>query len=231
VTEDTTSGAEAGRITVLLADDHEIVREGLQMVLAEEEGIAVVGQARDGDEAVRLTLSLAPDVVLMDLAMPRLDGIAATRRLAESGSAARVVILTSFADDARVRDALQAGAIGYLLKDVGKTELVQAIVSAAAGRPTLHPEAQKHLIRQIASPGGASDNPLDALTDRERDVLRLLAQGRSNKEIAAELFLSVGTVKGYVSAVLNKLGVADRTQATLAAIRHGLVTPFPDSGS
>ena len=223
----TREDAAAEVTTVLIADDHEIVREGLQMVLAEEATVSVVGHARDGEDAVRQAVALQPDVVLMDLVMPRIDGIEATRRLAEAGCPSRVLILTSFADDARVRDALQAGATGYLLKDVGKTDLVQAIRSAAVGRPTLHPEAQKHLIRQITGPA-AADNPLDALTERERDVLRLLARGRSNKEIAAELFLSVGTVKGYVSAILSKLDVSDRTQATLAAIRHGLVTAFEE---
>jgi DNA-binding NarL/FixJ family response regulator len=211
-------------IRVLIADDHEMVREGLSLILGENgDEILIVGQASHGEEAVELTRRLRPDVVLMDLVLPRLDGIEATRRLKEEGVPSRILILTSYVDDSRVREAIRAGATGYLLKDMRREELVRAIRSAAAGEPTLHPVAQSHLMRQVATPKETS--LLDTLTDRERDVLTLIAQGCSNKEIASRLFLSVGTVKGYVSAVLSKLEVADRTQATLYAIKHGLVTP------
>jgi DNA-binding NarL/FixJ family response regulator len=208
-------------IRVLIADDHEIVREGLRMIFAEEQGdIDVVGEAATGDEAVRLAVALRPDVVLMDLLLPGIDGIEATRRLREAGAPARVLILTSFADDERVREAVRAGAIGYLLKDVLRTELVQAVLAAAQGTPTLHPRAQQHLMRQVAEPPARS--PFAELTSRELDVLRLIAAGASNKQIAATLSLSLGTVKGYVSAILPKLGVGDRTQAALFAVKHGL---------
>ena len=207
-------------IRVLLVDDHAIVREGLQTVLAEEPDVTVVGEAATGAEAVTLAAALRPDVVLMDLAMPGMDGIEATARIRDAGATSRVLVLTSFADDGRVRGAIKAGAIGYLLKDVLKNDLLRAIRDAAQGRPTLHPEVQQHLMRQVAAL--AEPSLIEALTDRECDVLRLIARGRSNKEIAAALFLSVGTVKGYVSAVLAKLEVADRTQAALYAIKHGL---------
>ena len=207
-------------IRVLIADDHAVVREGLQLFFSEESDIDVVGTAADGLEAVAAAARLQPDVILLDVMMPRLNGIEALRQIKQQGSPARVLMLTTFADDANVRAALQSGAIGYLLKDVLKPELLAAIRAAAAGTPTLHPEAQSRLIKQFVTPPPAS--PLDALTERERDVLVLIASGHSNKAIAAKLFLSVGTVKGYVSAVLEKLGVEDRTQAALLAVRHGI---------
>ena len=209
-------------VRVLIADDHQVVREGLQMILAESDGeIVVVGEASDGDEAVRIAKAVNPDVVLMDLSMPRVDGLEATRRLREAGVSSRVLILTSFADGHGVRDAVRAGVTGYLMKDVLKSELLTAIRLAADGVPTLHPRAQQHLMRGIAEPDTPS--PFAVLTPRERDVLALLAQGESNKRIAAALNLSIGTVKGYVSQVLDKLGVADRTQAALLAHKEGLM--------
>lgn len=206
-------------VRVLIADDHQVVREGLQMILAESDGeIVVVGEASDGDEAVRLATAVKPDVVLMDLSMPRVDGLEATRRLREAGIESRVLILTSFADGEGVRDAVRAGVTGYLMKDVLKTELLAAIRLAADGVPTLHPRAQQHLMRGIAEP--ETPSPFTVLTPRERDVLALLARGESNKRIAAALNLSIGTVKGYVSAIFEKLGVEDRTQAALLAAKH-----------
>lgn len=206
-------------VRVLIADDHQVVREGLQMILAESDGeIVVVGEASDGEEAVRLAKSVNPDVVLMDLSMPRVDGLEATRRLREAGVPSRVLILTSFADGDGVRDAVRAGVTGYLMKDVLKSELLTAIRLAADGVPTLHPRAQQHLMRGIAEPDTPS--PFAVLTPRERDVLALLAQGESNKRIAAALNLSIGTVKGYVSAIFEKLGVDDRTQAALLVAKH-----------
>jgi DNA-binding NarL/FixJ family response regulator len=206
-------------VRVVIADDHQVVREGLQMILAESDGeIVVVGEASDGDEAVRIAKSVNPDVVLMDLSMPRVDGLEATRRLREAGVTSRVLILTSFADGHGVRDAVRAGVTGYLMKDVLKSELLTAIRLAADGVPTLHPRAQQHLMRGIAEPDTPS--PFAVLTPRERDVLALLAQGESNKRIAAALNLSIGTVKGYVSAIFEKLGVDDRTQAALLVAKH-----------
>jgi DNA-binding NarL/FixJ family response regulator len=211
-------------VRVLIADDHQVVREGLQMILAESDGeIIVVGEASDGDEAVRLATAMKPDVVLMDLSMPRVDGLEATRRLREAGIESRVLILTSFADGQGVRDAVRAGVTGYLMKDVLKTELLAAIRLAADGVPTLHPRAQQHLMRGIAEP--ETPSPFVALTPRERDVLALLARGESNKRIAAALNLSIGTVKGYVSAIFEKLGVEDRTQAALLAAKHDVTPP------
>jgi DNA-binding NarL/FixJ family response regulator len=205
-------------VRVLIADDHQVVREGLQMILAESDGeIVVVGEACDGDEAVRLATEVQPDVVLMDLSMPRMDGLEATRRLHEAGVTARVLILTSFAEREGVRDAVRAGVTGYLMKDVMKAELLTAIRRAADGVPTLHPRAQQHLMRGLAEPDTPS--PFSVLTPRERDVLTLLARGESNKRIAAALNLSIGTVKGYVSAIFEKLGVDDRTQAALLAAK------------
>ncbi|HRQ36996.1 MAG TPA: response regulator transcription factor [Chloroflexota bacterium] len=207
-------------VRVMIVDDHAIVREGLTMLLNEETSIEVVGEARDGAEAVRRVASLKPDVVLMDLVMPELDGIAATAQIRQTYPYCQVLVLTSFAEDQRVPDAIQAGAIGYLLKDVLKADLLNAIHAAAQGKPTLHPEAQRQLMQQMMAP--AETSLLSALTEREMDVLRLIAQGYSNKEIAAALHLTEGTVKGYVSAILGKLQVADRTQAALYAVKHGI---------
>jgi two-component system, NarL family, response regulator LiaR len=204
---------------VLLVDDHIIVREGLRMLLSEEPEIAIVGEASDGADSVKLAAALHPDVILMDLVMPGMDGIQAMQSIRALSPSSRVLVLTSFGDDQRVRDAIQAGAIGYLLKDVLKVDLLQAIRAAAQGQPTLHPEAQRHLMRQMTTP--AARSRLDDLTPRERDVLQLIGQGQSNKEIAATLQVTEGTVKGHVSAILAKLGVADRTQAALYAVRHG----------
>lgn len=213
-------------VRVLIADDHQVVREGLQMILADSDGeIVVVGEASDGDEAVRLATAAKPDVVLMDLSMPRVDGLEATRRLREAGIDSRVLILTSFAEGEGVRDAVRAGVTGYLMKDVLKAELLAAIRLAADGVPTLHPRAQQHLMRGIAEP--ETPSPFSSLTPRERDVLALLARGDSNKRIAASLHLSIGTVKGYVSAIFEKLGVDDRTQAALLAAKHDAVPPPP----
>jgi DNA-binding NarL/FixJ family response regulator len=209
-------------IRVLLVDDHAIVREGLRTLLADEPAVEVIGEAGDGAQALTQVAALCPDVVLMDLVMPVLDGMAATRRLRELGVPSRVLVLTSFAEDQQVREAVQAGAIGYLLKDVLKSDLLVAIQAAASGEAALHPVAQRSLMRHVATP--PAPTLVEELTERERDVLRLLARGRSNREIAAGLHLTEGTVKGYVSVILGKLGVADRTRAALYALKHGLAT-------
>ena len=207
-------------IRVLIVDDHEIVREGLQILIGEESGIEVVGTAKDGGEALALIKKQKPDVVLMDIAMPGMDGIEATKKVLNALPSTRVLILTSYSDDMRLRDAIQAGATGYLLKDVLKADLFNAIRSAAEGKPTLHPDAQQYLMRQVS---GADAAPHDQLTPREFNILQLIASGKSNKEIALALNLTEGTVKGYASAIFSKLGVADRTQAALYAVEHGLV--------
>jgi DNA-binding NarL/FixJ family response regulator len=207
-------------VKVMIVDDHAIVREGLTMLLSEESDIEVVGEARNGLDALTRINHLQPDVVLMDLVMPEMDGIAATTQIRQKYPHCQVLVLTSFAEDQRVPDAIQAGAIGYLLKDVLKADLMRAIHAAARGEPTLHPEAQRQLMQQVIAP--TPPNLLEALTDREMDVLRLIARGNSNKEIAADLHLTEGTVKGYVSTILGKLQVADRTQAALYAVKHGV---------
>lgn len=207
-------------VKVMIVDDHAIVREGLTMLLGEENGIQIVGEARNGVDALARMDQAQPDVVLMDLMMPEMDGIAATAVIRQKYPACQVLVLTSFADNQRVPDAIQAGAVGYLLKDILKADLLRAIYAAARGEPTLHPEAQRRLMQQVIAP--PSPTLLSALTDREMDVLRQIAQGRSNKEIAANLYLTEGTVKGYVSAILSKLQVADRTQAALYAVKHGV---------
>ena len=208
------------RVRVMIVDDHAIVREGLQTLLEEEAGIEIVGSAANGSQAVMLAPQYQPDVILMDLVMPEMDGIAATRQLHERGSSARVLVLTSFADDQKVRDAIQAGAVGYLLKDVLKPDLLRAIFNAMQGRSTLHPDVQQMLMKQSNTRN--DPQPHHSLTEREMSVLRLIAHGRSNKEITAALFLTEGTVKGYISTIFDKLGVDDRTQAALYAVKHGL---------
>ena len=207
-------------LKLMIVDDHAIVREGLAMLLGEETDIEVVGEARDGVDALTRINHLQPDVVLMDLVMPQMDGITATTQIRQKYPHCQVLVLTSFAEDQRVPDAIQAGAVGYLLKDVLKEDLLSAIHAAARGEPTLHPEAQRQLMQRVVAP--PPSNLLDTLTARETDVLRLISQGNSNKEIAAALHLAEGTVKGYVSAILGKLQVADRTQAALYAVKHGL---------
>lgn len=207
-------------IRVLIVDDHVIVREGLNILLGDEPGFEVVGMAGESDSAVALAKKHKPDVVLMDLVMPGLDGIETTRRVLAVVPSTQVLVLTSFADDQRVRAAIQAGAIGYLLKDVLKPELLNAIRSAAAGKPALHPEAQQFLMKQVS---GKESTLHASLTAREFNILTLIAEGKSNKEIALALHLTEGTVKGYVSTIFDKLNVEDRTQAALYAVKHGLV--------
>src|SRR5437899_11130148 len=214
------SSTAASRIRVLIVDDHGVVREGLRAYLELEPDIQVVGEARDGQEGVRRAQELLPDVVLMDLVMPNMDGVDATSRIKEQQPATHVIILTSFLDDERVVPAIRAGATSYLLKDVTATDLARAIRGARAGQAKPHPEVARRLMQQVTSPRKPDAGP--QLTDREREVLSLLAEGRSNKEIARSLIVSERTVKGHVSNILGKLGLQDRTQAALYAVRHGL---------
>jgi DNA-binding NarL/FixJ family response regulator len=211
----------AESIRVLVVDDHDVVREGLRAFLDLQDGIDVVGEASDGDEAIAAAEELLPDVVLMDLVMPRLDGLAAMRALRERVPGARVIVLTSFLDDEKVLPALRAGAAGYLLKNAAPQELARAIRAAFAGEVVLDPVVAARLVDTLA--GGVE--PLDRLTPREREVLELIGRGFPNKLIARELGLSEKTVKTHVGHVLAKLGVTDRTQAAVVAVRAGLVEP------
>ena len=217
-----------GPVRVLLVDDQGLFREALRALLSVRDEITVVGEAGDGLAAIERAAELRPDVILMDLRMPVLDGVAATRRLRVEQPAVRVVALTTFDDDQDVFAALRAGAVGYLLKDVSADRLVEAVVAAARGQALLHPAVTARVIARVAALPDADPRPTRQplpvpLSDRERDVLRLLADGHSNREIAAALFLAEGTVKNHVTAVLVKLGVRDRTQAALRARALGLI--------
>ena len=205
-------------IRVLIVDDHAVVREGLRTFLELQEGIAVAGEAGDGDEAVREAERLRPDVVLMDLVMPRLDGVAAMRELRERVPAARVVVLTSFLDDDRLLPAIRAGAAGYLLKNVQPQELARAVRLAAEGEALIDPAVAARLVDSLVE-DRAGEQP--ELTPREQDVLGLIGRGFANKRIALDLGISEKTVKTHVGHVLAKLGVSDRTQAALYAARLG----------
>ena len=206
-------------IRILITDDHGVVRQGLRMFLSLDPELEVVGEATNGQEALALARDLKPDVVLMDLLMPVMDGIEATRAIRSELPEVEVIALTSVLDDGSVTGAVRAGALGYLLKDTDSEELRRAIKAAAEGRVHLVPEAAARLMREVKAP----ESP-EVLTERETEVLRLLARGRANKQIAASLFVSEKTVKAHVSSILMKLGVQSRTQAALQAVRTGLVS-------
>ncbi len=206
-------------VRVLIADDHSVVRQGLRMFLGTDPELEIVGEARDGAEALRLVFQLHPDVVLMDLLMPGMDGISATAAIRREAPDTEVVALTSVLDDHSVVDAVRAGAIGYLLKDTEAEELRRAIKAAAAGQVQLSPQVAARLLREVRTP----EESREPLTERETDVLKLLALGKANKEISLALNIGEQTVKTHVSHILDKLGVPSRTQAALYAIRTGLV--------
>jgi two-component system, NarL family, response regulator LiaR len=210
-------------IRVLIVDDHAVVREGLRAFLELQDGFEVVGEAADGQEAIAAAHELRPDVILMDLVMPRLDGVGAMRELRSQLPDIHVLVLTSFLDDDRLLPAIEAGAAGYLLKDVEPAELARAIRAADAGEAILDPSVAARLVRAIAAGTRPAGGELEQLTRREREVLDLLARGRSNKRIAFELGISEKTVKTHVGHLFAKLGVTDRTQAALLAVQHGLV--------
>jgi NarL family two-component system response regulator LiaR len=204
----------------MLVDDHMVVRSGLSTVLAVYDDMQLVGEAGDGEEAIRLCEHLQPDIVLMDLVMPKMDGVTATRTIKERWPRVQVIALTSFKEKEYVEGALKAGASGYLLKNVSADELVNAIRRAAAGQPSLSPEAAQVLIQKVNEP----PPPGQDMTGREREILALMVQGFSNTEIAERLFVSQSTVKFHVSNVLSKLGVTGRTEAVALAVKHHLVS-------
>ena len=208
-------------IRILIVDDQALFREGLRMLLSVRKDLEVVGEAANGREALRLAASLNPAVVLMDLQMPVLDGVAATRRLREERPECRVIVLTTFDDDEYVFEGLRAGAVGYLLKDAPSEKLVEAIRAAARGESFLQPSVAAKVVAEFARmTGKAAYRPqslIDPLSDRELEILRMVADGASNKEIAAALFIAEGTVKNHITNILSKLNVRDRTQAALRA--------------
>jgi DNA-binding NarL/FixJ family response regulator len=214
-------------VRVLLADDQRVVREGLSMVLGLLPDVELVGTAADGEEAVALAGRLAPDVVLMDLRMPRLDGIAATERLGREQPGVRVVALTTYADDASVLAALRAGARGYLTKDAGAEDIAAAIAAVARGEAALDPAVQRHVVAAVAEPEPSTADPClpDELTPREAEVLALIAAGLTNAEIAERLVVSPATVKSHVNHIFAKADLRDRAQAVAYAFRHGLAEP------
>lgn len=208
-------------LKILIVDDHQVVRRGLQMTIDAEKDMRVIGEASNGTQVLALIKKHKPDLALMDLQMPEMNGVDALRQIRPEYPDLPILILTTFSDDAHVYAALRAGASGFLLKEMSGDDLVAAIRAAAQGKPQLHPDIARRLMARAPMP----DDPFDLLTERERGILKLLARGKSNKEIASELALTEMTVKGYVSDLFAKLGVNDRTQAALMAVRYGLVLP------
>jgi two-component system, NarL family, response regulator LiaR len=209
-------------IKVLLVDDHEMVRIGLAAVLGTEDGIEVVGEANNGHDGIRLAMEYKPDVVLMDLVMDGMDGIETTRKLLQQHPDCKVIVLTSFLDDEKLYPVIEAGAFSYLLKTSRASEIAHAIRSAAKGVSILESQVASKMMNRLRQPAGASRSPHEDLTEREMEVLRLIAQGKSNQEVADELFIGIKTVKFHVTNILAKLGVEDRTQAAIYAFKHGL---------
>jgi NarL family two-component system response regulator LiaR len=210
------------KISILIVDDHTIVRQGLRTLLELMDDMMVAGEAGNGKTAVELAAQLKPDVILMDLTMPELDGISATRQICALGLGAKVIALTSFLEDEKVILAIQAGAFGFLLKDVSPDELVETIRAAYKGEARLHPNVARLLMMQIAAQPAQSTRAVGELTDREVEVLRLIASGMSNRQISEALFISEKTVKTHVSSLLSKLDLNDRTQLAIYAIKNGL---------
>lgn len=215
-------------ITILLVDDHQVVRQGVRAFLDTQPDLSVVGEADSGEEAVRLAAQQVPDVILMDLIMPGdMDGIEATRQVKKSSPRTQVVVLTSYHEDEHIFPAIRAGALSYVLKDIGPEELADVVRKAAHGEAVLHPRVAARLIQEIQGHRNLSTNPFTELSDREMEVLRLIAAGSSNSQIAEQLVISQKTVKGHVSNILGKLHLADRTQAAVFAWREGIVRRDP----
>lgn len=210
------------KITVMLIDDHRVVRQGLRDFLELQGDIEIVGEAASGEEGAQLARDLLPDVVLMDLVMPGIDGVETTRRVKAVSPSSRVIVLTSFADDDKVFPAIKAGAISYLLKDISPEDLAHAIRAAQRNEAVLHPEVAAKLMQEFSAPK-SHEAPVEQLTPREMDVLRLVAKGMSNKEIADKLIISEKTTKTHISNILSKLHLADRTQVAIYALRQRLV--------
>lgn len=210
-------------ITILIVDDHAIVRQGLRALFALQPDCQVVGEADSGEAAVHLATELAPDIILTDLMMPGLDGVAATRRIKAVSPRSQVIVLTSFHDDAHIFPALHAGALSYVLKDVDPDELVTTVRRAARGESVLHPQVAGRVLQMLRQSKSPSTNPFAQLSEREQDVLRLIADGQSNAEIARRLVISEKTVKGHVSNILSKLHLLDRTQAAVFAWQQGFI--------
>lgn len=210
-------------ITIVIIDDHAVVRKGVRAFLEAQPDLAVLGDAGSGEEGVALAAEMIPDVVLMDLVMPQMDGVEATRRLKQVSPRSQVIVLTSYHEDEHIFPAIQAGALSYLLKDVGPHELANAVRKAAVGEAVLHPRVAARVIREIHGASRDPHNPFTDLSERELEVLRVIADGLSNEEIAERLVISEKTVKSHVSNILSKLHVADRTQAAVYAWRSGIV--------
>ncbi len=219
----------ADKITVLIVDDHAVVRNGIAGFLNMQPDIEVVGEADSGVNALPLVEQTVPDVVLMDLIMPEMDGIAATAEIKRISPHTQVVILTSFHEDEHIFPAIKAGALSYILKDIGPKELADTVRTAATGEVTLHPKVAKRLMHEVRQESAGVTEPVDALTEREREVLLFIADGLSNADIAERLVVSHQTVKGHVSNILSKLHLADRTQAAIFAWRVGLARSDPDN--
>ncbi len=214
------------RIKVIIADDHALVREGTRRILEAEKDLQVIAEAGDGEEAVKLATSLVPDVAIIDIAMPKLDGIEVTRRIKTSCPKTAVLILSAYDDDQFIFDLLEAGAAGYLLKSVRGQELVNAVRALYAGESVLHPLVTRKVLNHFvsASEKTKKEKPLEILTQREMDILKLVTRGLSNKEIADQLFLSLRTVQGHVGSIFSKIGVGSRTEAVVRALKEGWVT-------
>ena len=215
-------------ITILIVDDHQMVRQGVQAFFETQTDLSVVGEATTGEEAVRLAGEHVPDVILMDLVMPGgVDGVEATRQVKKSSPRTQIVVLTSYHEDEHIFPAIRAGALSYILKDIGSEELADVVRKAALGEAVLHPRVAARLIREVQGTRGVEPNPFTELTDREIEVLQSIAEGLSNAKIAEKLVISEKTVKGHVSNILGKLHLADRTQAAVYAWREGIVRRDP----
>ncbi|PMC40186.1 DNA-binding response regulator [Bacillus sp. UMB0899] len=211
-------------IKVLIADDHHVVRRGLLFFLKTQKDIEIIGEATNGKEAVKLAAELNPDVVLMDLSMPEMDGVMATKAIRETNATVKIIILTSYGDQDHVIPALRAGASGYQLKDIEPDDLVQTIRDVLQGQSKLHPKVTSHVMAHLSTPATIpSQTKIDELTKREKEVLNELAKGKSNKEIASALFITEKTVKTHISNILSKLQLSDRTQAAIYAVKNGYV--------
>ena len=207
-------------IKIVIADDHPVVRKGLSLLLSSEDEFEVIGEAANGEEAIARALELSPDIMLMDLVMPKIDGISATKEILRLKPEIKILILTSFSDANHAIPALEAGALGYLLKENDPEEVIQAISKLVNGEKQIHPKVTEGLLSALQTQRKPEHDLLNSLTSRERDVLREITNGKSNKEIASTLFISEKTVKTHVSNILSKLSLQDRTQAALFAIRH-----------